>query len=315
MRTKRIASLLACVGMGVAASGFHSYAATDGQRPSLTAPGARGNVLHLELNRDQQGRLGVGVGGGGGNLQYNGGLVEQAGSTNYAIFWEPTGSTVSPTYNSLIQRFFGDVGGSSLYGVASQYYQVVNGTRSTITNSSSLGGSWVDTAAYPAPVLTDADIQNEVTRAMSVNGWTGGVGHEFFVFTASGETSCSLPFCSETYYCAYHSNFTGGNGSDILYASQPYPSGTLVTSCSTPTSPNHDLAADSTINVISHEMMETVTDPNLDAWYDVIGQEIGDKCNFTFGKQGADGGDITMNGHRYLVQEEWSNKGLKCTLG
>lgn len=36
-------------------------------------------------------------------------------------------------------------------------------------------------------------------------------------------------------------------------------------------------------NVTSHEQMESATDPLLNAWLDSQGQEIGDKCNFTFG--------------------------------
>ena len=60
------------------------------------------------------------------------GPVEAGGSTNYAIFWEPSlpprSNSVSPTYNSLITRFLQDIGGSSLYGVATQYYQTAGGT-------------------------------------------------------------------------------------------------------------------------------------------------------------------------------------------
>lgn len=89
------------------------------------------------------------------NLIYNGGPVEASGSTNYAIFWEPTltasANRVSAQYNSLISRFLQDVGGSPLYGVATQYYQVSGGTTTNIANSSTFGGSYVDPAMYPAP--------------------------------------------------------------------------------------------------------------------------------------------------------------------
>ena len=52
---------------------------------------------------------------GVGNLQYHGGPVMGGTARAYAIFWEPGGSYVSSTYNSLILQYFGDVGGSSLY--------------------------------------------------------------------------------------------------------------------------------------------------------------------------------------------------------
>lgn len=38
------------------------------------------------------------------------------------------------------------------------------------------------------------------------------------------------------------------------------------------------------------------------------GHEIGDKCNSAFGPTDLQGGDLTINGDDYLVQEEWSNR-------
>jgi hypothetical protein len=254
------------------------------------------------------------------NLQYNGGPVEATGSTNYAIFWEPSltasVNSVSPTYNALISRFLQDIGGTGLYGVATQYYQTTGGTTQNIANSASFGGSYVDTSIYPGPVLTDAEIQGEVTKAMQANGWTGGVGHEFFVFTAKGEISCAGVECSNAIFCAYHSSFTIGS-QEILYANQPY-TGTTPVGCNTPTSPNGDLDADSTINVVSHELMETVTDPSVGdsnyAWLDASGSEIGDKCNFVFGSTDSSGADLHANGHPYIVQQEWSNRAGGCSM-
>ena len=57
------------------------------------------------------------------NLTYHGGPV-MAGTANvYAIFWEPTGSNVSANYNTLIERYFADVGSSPLYKISNQYTQ------------------------------------------------------------------------------------------------------------------------------------------------------------------------------------------------
>lgn len=46
--------------------------------------------------------------------------------------------------------------------------------------------------------------------------------------------------------------------------------------------PNNDYVADSEVSVISHEMVETMTDPDLNAWFDSNGEENSDKCNFNF---------------------------------
>ena len=242
---------------------------------------------------------------GVGNLQYHNGPVMVNTANAYAIFWEPTGSYVSPTYNSLILRYFGDVGGSSLYHNNTQYKQ----SGGAFPNKAVLAASWVDTAAYPGSTLSDAQVQGEVKHAQSVNHWLSSIDNVFFVFTARGENICSGNSCSFTSFCAYHGAF----GSNTIYAAMPY-TGTNLSACGVSTSPNHDIDADSTINVASHEQMEAATDPLLNAWYDLVGYEIGDKCAWIFGPTNSNGGDVTWNGHSYEVQKEWDNLARGCVL-
>ena len=251
------------------------------------------------------------------NLTYKGGPVEVNSSINYAIFWEPLKTKkvnkVSPNYNNLVVRFLQDVGGSALYGLSTQYYQLPG--PQFIQNSSGLGGAVVDQSLYPGPVIYDLYLQLEITKVMQKMHWTGGIGHEFFVYTASNELICSTGGCSNTVYCAYHGSFQSG-GQTVLYAAMPYPT-TVPVGCDTPSSPNGDRAADDVINVTSHELIETVTDPLVGvnpAWTDSVGQEIGDKCNFTFGPTDGSGADVYMNGHPYIVQQEWSNRASGCSL-
>jgi len=243
------------------------------------------------------------VSNAGENLSYNGGPVMVGTAQVYAIFWEPTGSTVSANYNNLILRYFRDVGGTGLYANNSQYTD----TTGTAPSNATLAGSWVDTSSYPSSTLQDSDVQNEVTNAQKTNGWTSANTHVFFVFTAQNETICSGSECSFTTFCGYHSFF----GTNTIYAAMPYVGG--VQGCDTPSSPNKD-DADSTINVASHEQMEAATDPLLNAWTDSSGQEIGDKCNFTFAATASDGSDVNWNGDPYIVQEEWDNTQSGCAI-
>jgi hypothetical protein len=265
--------------------------------------------------------------GADSNLMYWGGPTMHTTSTTYAIFWEPPKlqdgalTSVSPTYNSLISRYFQDVGSNELYGINTQYF---DGT-AHILNHSTFGGSWVDTSAYPASTcndaatpgncLTDAQLQAEVTKAVQTNGWTAGPDHMFSVFTSAGEGSCAGAVeCAFTTYCAYHSFFTL-NGQTAIYTVQPYTQSS--SSCLVPSSPNNDVAADSTINALSHEHMEAVTDPQLNAWYDATQHEIGDKCAWSFGTPSLNGGtaNIQWNSHYYLLQQEWNNNIGACSLG
>lgn len=243
------------------------------------------------------------VANAGENLAYNGGPVMAGTAQVYVIFWEPTGSFVSSNYNTLILRYFRDVGSTGLYANNSQYTD----TTGTAPSNATLAGSWVDMSAYPSSTLQDSDVQNEVTIAQNTNGWTSAITHIFFVFTAQNETICIGLQCSFTTFCGYHSTF----GTDTIYAAMPYVGG--VQGCDTPSHPNND-DADSTINVASHEQMEAATDPLLNAWTDASGQEIGDKCNFTFATTASDGSDVNWNGDPYIVQEEWDNAQSGCAI-
>jgi outer membrane protein assembly factor BamB len=263
-------------------------------------------------------------------LEYHNGPVMRTTSTSYAIFWLPStlqdgsATAVSATYVSLITRYFGDIGGSGLYNTATQYYD----GGGSIANSSTLGGVWMDTSPYPASdcqdtstpgdCMSDTQFQNEVAKAMQANGWNGGLNNIFYVFTSVGEGSCfdtSSSACAFTQYCAYHSYFQTKEGQNVIYANMPY-TGTALNSCSEGVSPNNDLDADSTINVLTHEQIEAVTDPLLNAWYDNQGNEIGDKCAWNFGNINLDGNLANVQWHNnfYLVQQEWSNADSGCVI-
>jgi hypothetical protein len=264
------------------------------------------------------------------NLQYGGGLVMRSTSVNYLIFWEPpalqtgTPATVSPKYNSLLKRYFHDVGGTGLYNNNTQYYQVAHGTQQHIVNRSSLGGVFVDTSAYPIggacsdPVtpgncLDDSQIQAEVTHAMNVKGWKASSTHMFYVFTSKGEGSCvDGGLCAFSYYCAYHGAF-----GKVIYANMPYgatPVPGNAVACTTLNKFPNDHDADIEISITSHEHMEAVTDPYLNAWQDSSGQEIGDKCAYKYGPMNYDQGAANeqWNGHFYAVQQEWDNHTSGC---
>jgi hypothetical protein len=257
-------------------------------------------------------------------MTYHGGRVMRANRA-YAIFWEPpflqTGDPayVSPTYNSLIKRYFRDVGGSGLYENNTQYYEVRNAQQKFIANHATLGGVFVDRSPYPPSgcnnprtpgnCLSDPQIQAEVAHAMEVEGWKATPTHLFFVFTAAGEGSCHPSFgCSFANWAGYHSFFPDRT---VAYANQPYGGAGY----GVPGNPNNDQAADATINIVSHEQMEAVTDPFYDAWYQgSIGGEIGDLCIFNFGPLDEANGQANQrwNGHYYLVQQEWSNRQGRC---
>lgn len=298
-------------------------AATPALRSDAATPTLNANTAILRPHGYYYGAQGVANNPSPGRLIYHGGPTMRTGSTNYLIFWQPSGSYMSPTYKTLLQRYFNDVGGSSFYGLMTQYYD----RGGTIQNSSNLGGVWTDTSAYPSGTLSDANIETEIGKAMTANGWTGGINHEFFVYYARGENACSshVGGCAFSTWCAFHW-ISQINGQWTLYANMPYV-GTNLPNCGNQSStgqlypgPNGDRDADSEISVSSHEEFETVTDPldhftsSYNGWLDAKGFEIGDKCAYYYGTLGSDGGNVTVGSDRYLVQQEWSNKVNYCAL-
>jgi|SRR5579884_322600 len=121
------------------------------------------------------------------NLASSGGMVMPS-TTTYAIYWLPSGDTFEPSgsdsrYESLTQQFLTDVGGTNLYNIVVQY---PDGSGNPPDNSSTLGGSYVDTSAYPkagteAAPLLDADIRAEVSQVMNTKGWSASPSNLFLV--------------------------------------------------------------------------------------------------------------------------------------
>jgi uncharacterized repeat protein (TIGR01451 family) len=261
-------------------------------------------------------------------------------TTIYLDFWLPTGQTYEGTvagntnYENLISQWAQDLGGSQFHNLLTQYY----GNNGTITNDVTFGGSWIDTAtAYPhagttADPLTDADIHAEVTNAVTTNGWTEDTNHIVAVFTGTGIQECgSFGECTYTDpgFCAYHDHFSDG-GDDAVYGYMSYDDFTHLAgkTCVAGTTggdtdpnrnvyPNGDRAADSEISTLSHEVIEAETDPHPnDTWTnsDPNVGEIGDACNFNYAPRDDTGADVYMNGHGYIMQQEYSNAAHTCAV-
>jgi hypothetical protein len=250
-----------------------------------------------------------------GGVVYHGGPVMAGDVRAYLLFWQPAGSTVSPRFDHLLERWFRDVGDSALYAIARQYRDSTGAAPADVH----LAGVFRDTRPYPSAPLQDADVRAEITRAMTARGWTPGITHAFFVYTASGESICTpFGFCTAplSRSCAYHFGF-GTPAGPVLYAALPYAGNSMADCYGQSGSPNHDIVADAEVNVTSHEQMELATDPEASGWFGAGGvlDEIGDRCAGVFGPLDRHGADVSAGGHRYVVQEEWDDAAASCTLG
>jgi hypothetical protein len=227
--------------------------------------------------------------GGGGNLIDHGGPVLAADST-YAIWWGPTTAWPSDTQTG-IDALFNGFNGTSFLGVANQYMRGGTATSSFVR-------SFFDSSIPPSRSPSNATLANEVCTVLNANGVPPSSNAIYFIYTSN--------FPSRANFCAFHTSGTC-NGVTIQFAYMPNTTGVTgcdpgnLLGCNTFSQGTRSLA-----NVTSHEYMETITDPVLNAWFDSSGQEIGDKCAWQFQSC------VTLTNGSWQLQEEWSNAASSC---
>ena len=257
-----------------------------------------------------------------GDVQYQGG--ETLGSSvQHTIFVNPTATCRSNACWGDPIGFLRDLNRSDFIHVTDQYVGTKADDRYPVGNN-----YVVNYPVVPGQRLTDLDIEIIAYSAAIFSG-EHGYGHTYHVFLAPGQDLCfdgsnlacySPDDAASFVFCAYHSSFSVNGFGHVIYSAEPFQN---VNGCAVrPNTPNGQLA-DSTDDVLSHEAFEAITDPDGDAWWNMIdnglfGQEIADECSFvTFTPTNAygDPSDIRLNGKPYAIQPEYSNAGHVCTVG
>jgi len=272
-------------------------------------------------------------------LSYYGGPIMPK-NKNYTIYWDPRGAPkYDAGFTAGVNTYFKDLAhDSKLKGfgshqnvdsVAAQY----NDAEGEFSNyQSSFGGAIVAKDPYPVSgckaaviCLTDAQLTAEIKHVVETKSLPRDLKHEYFLLTPPGVESCfeaSGYYCSanssEPYYCAYHSYIPVAGG-DIVYSNDPYVYNKL---CDEAGHHPNGVSDSALLGGLSHEHNESITDPLLNAWKDVNGAEIGDKCRTfipasEFGTilgTAPDGSPYNqvINTHLYFYQQEFSNTGNEC---
>jgi PKD repeat protein len=200
------------------------------------------------------------------------------------------------------------------------------------------------------PCVQDEGLRAEITKLIEKDGLATGIGHEYVVFFPPGIDSCfdaggseEDTNCSGTGYCGYHGTLNEASEKEVEYANEPdngdpqyrfESGGKIFESCATKKGLKE---AAITLSSTSHEISESITDPEIEepeiSWYDLhelnesqFG-EIGDICAYEYA-QGEEGGGLlkgslvvpagtsnqTINGHTYLLQDEWDNSHSTCSI-
>jgi hypothetical protein len=235
------------------------------------------------------------------NMEYHGGAVF-ASSKTYAIWWgEP--SDFSRDDRDGIDDILQDGFEGSVYlAIVNQY---LFGKKA----HTRFGGNFFDHSAPPTQDPPTTEIVAEVYKVLSNYGVTPDPTAIYSVYTSN--------FPNQNYYCAFHDYGTSPDGTLIHVIYVPNIRGSAVAIAGCAVAPpdlscnSHSVATQAAANSTAHELLESITDPNNDAWWNVeFNNEIGDPCNFTYKRC------VNLsNGTKWQLQEIWSNKAGACRQG
>jgi len=217
-----------------------------------------------------------------------------ASVSKVVVIWYGNWAQANGTDNAAGQQILRDM----LYGLAAaplstttNYAGITTGVQSTLGTYTQTSKARVSalssatlteftqaaSATYGGNVLTDASVLSLV----KAKAGTSADSNAIYLVLSSSEINESSGFL--TSYCGWHS-FGSAGGKTVKYAFIGNPNRNLA-ACSyqTAASPNGNPGVDAMASVIAHELEEIVTDPQLNAWYDINRQENGDICAWTFG--------------------------------
>ncbi len=230
-------------------------------------------------------------------------------TAHHSIFVNcPTASSCWGTPNN----FLNNLNKSNFIHVTDQY------TGSTTAGRYTIGTAFTATVTiFPGlsgvPTLGENDILALIHSAASQAGV--GYGHLYHMFLPKGVDHCmdggpcySPDNPGSFAFCAYHAKTTFLDIGTVYYTVEPFQN---VNGCAVPGPSPNGLLIDSTASVLSHEVFEAISDPDLNTGFralnsaPVFGQEIGDLCQGPFAI-------FPLNGKNYELQLEYSNTFHAC---
>jgi hypothetical protein len=264
-------------------------------------------------------------------ILYHGGPVMNKSNSVYVIYYGSFPATTDP----IINDFLVGLSGSVPYQVnhtyndptaASPAFIPINYTFAAPVRGSTAnpnGSVYFDNYSQGSQLSASA-IPKVVAHAITSGFRAPDANGVYLVITAPDVKISGL--C--TSYCAYHNASTAiVSGMSIRFALIPDAT-QKCTGCNGGVSvygdtvtPNGDMGADTMTDDIMHELSETVTDPDISAWYTQNGAENGDLCNYVYDtptpslvKTVLVGGAVahynaTLNGRNFLIQLLWKNSG------
>ncbi len=224
--------------------------------------------------------------------------------------WDQTSGSDTVAGQQIVQDFMSSVGGSNWMKINTA--TPVTGKGYTGSGGSSVSGNiaTVHTANVgylnnSIKSLSDANIATVVSNYVATQG--GASTNAIYFVLTSSDVTASSGFC--TRYCGWHTTGTVAGVANVKYSFVGNANRCLAGCAPQTTSPNGNAGVDGMVSVLAHELVETLSDPQLNAWYDSKGAENADKCAWTFGalnaqKFAANGAvyNVTLGARNYAIQ-------------
>ena len=217
------------------------------------------------------------------DMSYHGGPILPS-VTVEAIWWGSSWQGYTGDEIAGMDSWYKAVGGTSYAATADEYTDTAG---QSVSSSITYQGHIVDSSSVPKHLSTST-VLGEVCKVITKP--VANAYYPVYVDKARGGAN----------YCAYHSWGSCG-GTPVEFGFFFKPDGDPgCNPDSTVAGQSEGLQADA--NVSGHELSETRSDPNGNAWYDSSGEENGDKCAWTFG-----GSYVLLGSAHWKIQGNWSN--------
>jgi hypothetical protein len=256
-----------------------------------------------------------------GDVNYGGGPTVQY-AVSLPVYLNPGGECAIATCWGDPEYFLYKMGKGNFIHILDQYVGLKSGDRYT------LGPRTVIPDALPPNPVSESDLL-AILHAVVASTGAGGYGNIYHLFLPPGVDTCfDPPHSGECYspdnpntfaFCAYHDSVTFSDlGQHVLFTVQPWQGPTSGCEDSPDGAPNSQLI-DSTDDTLSHELNETISDPDGNAWLNTVdlsldGNEIEDECLFIGPDNYFVEPTFRIDGHTFRVQSGYSNKKHACAI-